>query len=506
MPHVVIEYIPRGLKGLRILAGRLAEEFDVVDIQCCPDPLLAIPALILCKLAWPAAASCSTPRTASSWMLSWRRGGRARRCTARFTDLLGLYRNVIHLAGSPGEKRDIDRNHLRRQNVAVVSQFVEPLPAASPRNEKPRNRLRIAFVGRVTGQKNLTAAIEMLRQLHVPATLDVFGDTIDTDYYERCVGMIKAGTGPCEIRFKGNVNKESLLQALPHYDVLLHPTLGENFGHSIVEALHLGLPVLISDHPVDRCRGKPCRMGAAIVERLGLRGQARGYLCHGREWSELSAGAIQVRPQDIRPLPDRAEISGRLWLNSVFIASPRLNLGGGHHAMVDPEEGPLLRTAPAAVAADARRIAPAIEHAGALGRFAFRTVVDIGANRGQFATFARAMFPQSQIYSFEPLDAPATLFQRYLEEDDGVHLFNSAVGEHPGDKTIFVASSDDSSSLLRPTDAQNEIFGITVARTEQVSVRRLSECLAGRKMQRPALLKIDVRVANSTCCVVRRTC
>lgn len=141
-------------------------------------------------------------------------------------------------------------------------------------------------------------------------------------------------------------------------------------------------------------------------------------------------------------------------------------------------------------------VAPAIEHSNALGRFAFRTVVDVGANRGQFATFARAMFPQAQIYSFEPLDAPARLFQRYLGQDDGVHLFDNAIGEHPGAKIFFVATSDDSSSLLRPTNAQNQIFGITVARTEQVLVRRLSECLAGRELQSPALLKIDVQGAE----------
>lgn len=141
-------------------------------------------------------------------------------------------------------------------------------------------------------------------------------------------------------------------------------------------------------------------------------------------------------------------------------------------------------------------VAPAIEHTRALGRFAFRTVVDVGANRGQFATFARSMFPQSQIYSFEPLEGPAQLFKRYLGDEDRVHLFTSAIGDHAGDKTIFVASSDDSSSLLRPTDAQNQIFGITVARTEQVSVRRLSECLSGRQLQGPALLKIDVQGAE----------
>ena len=141
-------------------------------------------------------------------------------------------------------------------------------------------------------------------------------------------------------------------------------------------------------------------------------------------------------------------------------------------------------------------VAPAIEHTHALGRFAFRTVVDIGANRGQFATFARTMFPQSQIYSFEPLDGPAQLFRRHLGQEDRVHLFINAIGDHAGDRTIFVASSDDSSSLLRPTNAQNQIFGITVARTEQVSVRRLSECLSRGQLQRPALLKIDVQGAE----------
>jgi FkbM family methyltransferase len=141
-------------------------------------------------------------------------------------------------------------------------------------------------------------------------------------------------------------------------------------------------------------------------------------------------------------------------------------------------------------------VAPAIEHRHALGRFTFRTIVDIGANRGQFATFARDMFPQAQIYSFEPLDAPARLFERFLGHESGVHLFNNAIGDQTGAKTIFVTTHDDSSSLLRPTEAQDRIFGEQIARTEQVSVRRLSECLTDQQLERPALLKIDVQGAE----------
>ena len=53
-----------------------------------------------------------------------------------------------------------------------------------------------------------------------------------------------------------------------------------------------------------------------------------------------------------------------------------------------------------------RRIAPAIEHIGPLSRFSFQTVVDVGANRGQFAAVARRLFPAAKIYSFEPLAGP----------------------------------------------------------------------------------------------------
>lgn len=294
MPHVVIEYVPRGIKGLRILAARLAEEFDVVDIQCAFDPLLAIPALMLCKLGLSGNSRIfHTPHGIfMDVIMGTRRPRKALYC--RFSDLIGLYRNVVHLAGSPGEKRDIDRNHRRSQNVAVVSQFVEPLPAAQPRNAKPRNRLKIAFVGRVTEQKNLLAAIEMLRHLPVPAILDVFGDTADTAYYERCVAMMQAGTGPCEIRFKGNVSKDALLQALPGYDVLLHPTLGENFGHSIVEALHLGVPVLISDRsPWTDVEASHAGWALSLSNTSAFVDKLATIYAMGEEWSQLSAGAIQ---------------------------------------------------------------------------------------------------------------------------------------------------------------------------------------------------------------------
>src|SRR5688572_11324458 len=60
-----------------------------------------------------------------------------------------------------------------------------------------------------------------------------------------------------------------------------------------------------------------------------------------------------------------------------------------------------------------RGVAAAVEHGPVLRRFAdYRTVVDIGANHGQFALVARHHCPNARIESFEPLPGPAERFRK----------------------------------------------------------------------------------------------
>jgi glycosyltransferase involved in cell wall biosynthesis len=212
----------------------------------------------------------------------------------RLTDLLGLYRRVVHLAGSPGEENDVRRNHARRQNVRMVSQFVESVGASRVMRQKSPRQLRIAFVGRVTVQKNLAFALEVLRELPVPSTLDVFGELGNDRYARQCVEMTGQGTGSCRVTFKGNLPKQDLFAQLGQYDVLLHPTLGENFGHSIVEAMALGVPVLISDKSpwTDVAEANagwalPLSQPAAFVEKL------QAIYEMGDAWPAMSQGAIR---------------------------------------------------------------------------------------------------------------------------------------------------------------------------------------------------------------------
>lgn len=290
----VIEYVPRGLPGLRILLQRLRSNFDVVDVHCAFDPLLSIPALFL---IWFGSANRSrifhTPH--GIFMDVIMSAGRTKKkLFCRIADTLGLYRRVVHLAGSTGEENDVRRNHIRSQNVLVVSQFVESTAVHRVQRKKSPGELRIAFVGRVTVQKNLVFAINVLRKLSVPSILDIFGELGDDQYGRQCVEMIKAGVGRCKVTFKGNLEKQDLFEQLAQYDVLLHPTLGENFGHAIVEAMALGVPVLISDkspwtNVAESNAGwsLPLARPEAFVEKLQMIHEM------GDAWAAMSEGAVR---------------------------------------------------------------------------------------------------------------------------------------------------------------------------------------------------------------------
>lgn len=123
----------------------------------------------------------------------------------------------------------------------------------------------------------------------------------------------------------------------------------------------------------------------------------------------------------------------------------------------------------------------------------FRHVVDIGANRGQFALVARKCFPLARIDSFEPLCKPAEIFERVFIADANTHIHKVAIGPDSKVSLIHVSNRDDSSSLLPISDLQTALFPSTGEKeTRQIEVAPLAAMLA-EGVCKPALLKIDVQ-------------
>ena len=140
------------------------------------------------------------------------------------------------------------------------------------------------------------------------------------------------------------------------------------------------------------------------------------------------------------------------------------------------------------------RVAAGVEHVRVLSGLDCRTVVDIGANRGQFSLVARQCHPQARVISFEPQPTAAAKFRAVFADDDRVTLHEVAIGPTPGNATIHVSRRDDSSSLLPITGTQVALFpGTAKADTATVRVAPLREFVSAEDIQPPAFLKLDVQ-------------
>lgn len=140
------------------------------------------------------------------------------------------------------------------------------------------------------------------------------------------------------------------------------------------------------------------------------------------------------------------------------------------------------------------RVAAGVEHEPVLRQLACRSVVDIGANRGQFALVAARCFPEAKIFSFEPLPEPARIFRSVFAGNDSVSLIEAAVGPQAARSEMHVSARDDSSSLLPISALQSKIFpGTAEVSTIEVSVAPLEAFIRPEQIAEPAMLKLDVQ-------------
>lgn len=136
-------------------------------------------------------------------------------------------------------------------------------------------------------------------------------------------------------------------------------------------------------------------------------------------------------------------------------------------------------------------VVPTIEHAPALAAIEPRAVIDVGANKGQFSSFAAVRWPRARIVAFEPQPDQGARYRAVL--GDRARLLPCALGSTQGKLELHLASRADCSSLLALGDEQKSIFGMDEVGTITVDVERLDSVLAGEQIEAPALLKIDVQ-------------
>ena len=181
------------------------------------------------------------------------RAGR-KRAFMRVARATGLYDGVTWQACSDHEAADIHAMLPRfctgPGNVAIAPDFPAPsyLERYAPRPmPKEAGRLDMVFVGRLTPMKNLLGALRLLGGVSGHVTFDIYGPIGDERYWAKCEALIADLPSNVQVAYRGMIHHTEVGRVLAAKDVFFLPTLGENYGHAIIEALGAGCPILISD-------------------------------------------------------------------------------------------------------------------------------------------------------------------------------------------------------------------------------------------------------------------
>jgi FkbM family methyltransferase len=123
-----------------------------------------------------------------------------------------------------------------------------------------------------------------------------------------------------------------------------------------------------------------------------------------------------------------------------------------------------------------------------------KTILDVGANVGQFAVAGAKIFSDAQVYSFEPDPNVAEKLQKNVSSLKNVKVFQVALGDQSGEVDFHVNAYNLSSSILPLAQAHKEAFpGAVEKNTITVKLSTLDEIADTLSLTPPVLLKLDVQ-------------
>ena len=163
--------------------------------------------------------------------------------------LMGLYRKLVWQVSSLREAQEIqdiwkgDITSFVAPNMPPVIQSVEN----GAEHIKIPGEARFVFLSRISPKKNIVAAINMLGQLSGQVLFSIAGPVGDEEYWSQCQHAIKSLPPNVTVSYVGAIPHQQINSIFKAHHFFLLPTLGENFGHAILEALMAGCPVVISD-------------------------------------------------------------------------------------------------------------------------------------------------------------------------------------------------------------------------------------------------------------------
>ncbi len=117
-------------------------------------------------------------------------------------------------------------------------------------------------------------------------------------------------------------------------------------------------------------------------------------------------------------------------------------------------------------------------------------LLDVGANHGACARLLRELAPGARIFAFEPHPATFAALRELMADLPAVTLINQAVGDHPGQLTLYDFRFSDGSTQASLSEAAVALYSDDIV-AHAVDCTTIDDFMARSGIERIRFLKID---------------
>ncbi len=148
------------------------------------------------------------------------------------------------------------------------------------------------------------------------------------------------------------------------------------------------------------------------------------------------------------------------------------------------------------VGLDIHKYRPIFDQLHFLKEADIKTVLDIGANTGQFVREIREVLPEAQVYSFEPLKDCFDKLNDSNKNDQNFKAFNFALGDSNETVQMHRSSYSPSSSIRKMAQSHKDLYPHTSGESqEMILIKRLDDLkeIDPHSLEKNILVKMDTQ-------------
>ena len=211
--------------------------------------------------------------------------------------ILDLNNLVTWHSTSEQENKDIKRYFHNVQVVTISNLSKDNIDSIELNKNiiKKKGTLKLVYIGRIHPIKNIKVIFESLVGLSGKIEFNLYGPIEDNLYWEKCLQVSEKLGSDVIVIYHGVLENKFVRNMLRENHVFISISHGENFGHSIVEALKTFTPAIISDRtPWNQLVDFKAGFNVEVDDVVSLIDSINQYIFMGQEeFDESCKGAKQ---------------------------------------------------------------------------------------------------------------------------------------------------------------------------------------------------------------------